>query len=84
MKNRTVRKSLLVFSFLIGVFSIASLHSKAQSKNLVLVTIDGLRWQELFNGADSFLLFNSKYISQDSAHIVQSYWANSRAREEHN
>jgi hypothetical protein len=31
-------------------------------KNLVLVTIDGLRWQELFTGADASLLNNEKFV----------------------
>ena len=31
-------------------------------KNLVLVTIDGLRWQELFSGADATLLNNKKFV----------------------
>ncbi len=37
--------------------------------------MDGYRWKELFRGADSILLFGTKYNSQDSVWRVQKYWA---------
>ncbi|MEO7445682.1 MAG: hypothetical protein ABIT96_13445, partial [Ferruginibacter sp.] len=48
-------------------------------KNLVVVTIDGIRWQELFKGADEKLLFSSKYIQADSAETMHAYWAATEA-----
>lgn len=47
---------------------------KLKTKNVVLVSLDGYRWRELFQGADSSLLFNKKY-TKDSAWTVQKYWA---------
>ncbi|PKG80932.1 phosphoglyceromutase [Colwellia sp. 75C3] len=41
--------------------------------NLILVTIDGLRWQELFSGADPALLNNKKFV-RDSHHIRDKFW----------
>jgi len=46
-----------------------------KTKNVVIVSMDGYRWQELFRGADSAFLFGTKYNSQDSAWRVQKYWS---------
>jgi len=43
-----------------------------KSENIILVTLDGFRWQELFNGADSSLIFDSQYTHDSSS--VNSYW----------
>jgi hypothetical protein len=36
--------------------------SAVAQKNVVLVTIDGLRWQEVFKGADQQLVLNKKFV----------------------
>jgi hypothetical protein len=46
---------------------------KRQTENLVIVTLDGLRWQEVFNGADDILLANKKF-TRDSANMRTRYW----------
>ncbi|HYG18992.1 MAG TPA: alkaline phosphatase family protein [Ohtaekwangia sp.] len=43
-----------------------------RTKNVVLVTLDGFRWQELFNGADRDILCNKKYVSDKS--VVDLFW----------
>jgi hypothetical protein len=48
---------------------------KIITKNLVIVLMDGYRWQEVFKGADSILLFGKKHNTQDSALRVSKYWA---------
>ena len=45
-----------------------------QTGNLVIITLDGLRWQELFNGADS-VLFNTPEYTRDPWKIRGKYWA---------
>jgi hypothetical protein len=45
-----------------------------KTKNIILISLDGYRWRELFQGADSSLLFNKRY-TKDSAWSVQKYWA---------
>ena len=47
--------------------------SATASKNLVLVTIDGFRWQELFTGADPSLLNNQKFVRADR-HVKEKFW----------
>ncbi|WP_420147632.1 alkaline phosphatase family protein [Spirosoma sp.] len=44
------------------------------AQNLILVTLDGVRWQEIFNGADSTLLFDPVF-SRDTASARKSFWA---------
>lgn len=48
----------------------------AQSKieNLIVITTDGLRWQELFTGMDTALANNRRYNQGDSAELYQKYW----------
>ena len=54
-----------------------------QTKNIVLISIDGYRWQEIFHGADSSLIYNKKYRKQDSTMLFKKYWAaNSNERRE--
>lgn len=53
-----------------------SLSSYAQqpSENIIIITTDGFRWQELFRGADSAIFFNDKYVT-DTASLGSLYWA---------
>ncbi|MFT4155101.1 alkaline phosphatase family protein [Parafilimonas sp.] len=50
-------------------------HSFAQLKteNLVIVTLDGMRWQEVFTGVDSAIIVNKKFTS-DSDAILKNFW----------
>ena len=50
------------------------LHLSAQPKSqkLVIVTLDGCRWNEVFTGADSSLVTNNKFTRQK--HIPEKYW----------
>lgn len=60
---------------------LCSLPLKAQSKNkienVIIVTTDGLRRQEVFNGMDSAIAGNPKFNQADSASIFNKYWATS-------
>ncbi len=43
-----------------------SAQSKLKTDHIVIITIDGVRWQELFNGADSVLINNVHYTADTS------------------
>jgi hypothetical protein len=45
-----------------------------KSENLIIITLDGLRWQEVFNGMDSSIANDKRYNQDDSAQIYQKYW----------
>jgi hypothetical protein len=72
--NPNTMKAILIFTLL----TISTTFTFGQkTKNIVLISIDGYRWQEIFRGADSSLLFNRKYYRQDSSALSKKYWGSS-------
>lgn len=51
-------------------------HLKAQNtdQKVILITLDGLRWQELFTGADEKLVANEDYRGNES--LKRKFWRN--------
>jgi hypothetical protein len=47
----------------------------AQIENLIIVTTDGFRWQEVFKGMDSLISVNPEFNQKDSSQIFKKYWA---------
>lgn len=64
---------LCALGILLAIF-ITPLCGQTSTKNVFLINIDGLRWQELFTGADSLLLFTDRGGVKDSAAMVEKYW----------
>ncbi len=64
---------LYLFAFLIFLSTRTTLFAQHKTENVIIVTLDGMRWQEVFNGADSALLLNKKY-TKDSAGTSKKYW----------
>ena len=50
-----------------------SLLFSQDNTKVVLITLDGLRWQELFTGADSRLVANPKYV-EDTVSLKDKFW----------
>jgi hypothetical protein len=44
-----------------------------ETRNLFIITLDGLRWQELFTGADSTLVANKDYV-RDPLGLKNRFW----------
>jgi hypothetical protein len=59
------------------IITVTSLCSDAQQKegNIIVITLDGFRWQELFNGADAALINDSSFVS-DTGEVKKLFWAN--------
>ncbi len=77
--NRILLTATLCFSAIQLFFAQSEAKApteKTATENLFIVTLDGFRWQEVFGGADSALLFNREYI-HDSTYYVQKFWAGS-------
>src|SRR5687767_12073347 len=56
----------------------ANLPTKAQirrTENLLIITMDGLRWKEVFNGAEWKLLTDNRFVSTDSIMLDSMFWA---------
>jgi hypothetical protein len=54
------------------------MHLNAQTDNtkVVLITLDGLRWQELFSGADPLLIANTDFV-HDTTALNEKFWRDS-------
>jgi hypothetical protein len=65
----------IIFStcFLFKLSNFSQAQVKLQPPNLVIITIDGLRWQEIFNGIDTAIANNPKYNEEDSIGIYKKY-----------
>jgi hypothetical protein len=50
-----------------------------QTRNLIIVTLDGFRWQEVFRGADSTLLHSTRYVKDSRSFMNQQFWAPTQA-----
>ncbi len=70
----------LVVLFLVDL-AIAQDQQKSNTK-VVLITLDGFRWQELFSGADPLLVANKQYV-HDTTDLKERFWkADSQERRE--
>ena len=47
-----------------------------QTENIIIVTTDGFRWQEVFTGMDSAIANNKNFNKGDSGYIFKKYWDN--------
>jgi hypothetical protein len=58
--------SFLMFNILLG---------QSPSENIIIISTDGLRWQEVFKGMDSAIANNKKFNQGDSDYLFKKYWA---------
>lgn len=74
MKKQFVLSVLMVICLLLGGWNNnAKAQNSSSTEKVVLVTLDGLRWQELFSGADSLLIGHEDYVS-DAASLEEKFW----------
>jgi len=64
------------FLLLSILFVHSTSYAQAKTENLIIITFDGLRWQELFGGADSVLI-RDKSFTDDTAEMLKRFWASS-------
>ena len=58
------------------ILTILSLSAYSQTaENIIIITADGFRWQEVFTGMDSAIANNKKFNQDDSEVIYKKYWA---------
>ena len=61
--------SVLIFIFVSPLFA-----QQGKTENVIIVTMDGFRWQEVFGGADDSLI-NNPAFSYDTAGLKKKFWA---------
>ena len=62
-------KNLLLISILFACTTLLA----QKTENVILITLDGLRWQEVYHGADSLLVDDSGYV-EDPEELVRQFW----------
>jgi hypothetical protein len=67
-----MKKIILFVLLFIAVYS----YGQQKTEHVVVVTLDGFRWQELFAGADSVLISSNRYTENQEG-MKEKYWASS-------
>ena len=62
---------ICIFTLLLSLTGLA----QPSQQNIIIITTDGLRWQEVFKGMDTAIANNKKFNQGDSAYIYKNYWA---------
>nr|WP_297782434.1 hypothetical protein [uncultured Allomuricauda sp.] len=70
MKN----KILLLIAAIAAILNVQA--QSADDTKVILITLDGFRWQELFTGADSLLIGNKDYV-HDVEKLAEAFWKDS-------
>ncbi|NNE75936.1 MAG: sulfatase-like hydrolase/transferase [Pricia sp.] len=68
MKN-SLFTLVLIVNCLLGFYA----NAQENDSKVVLITLDGLRWQELFSGADPLLVANTDYV-HDTTDLKKRFW----------
>lgn len=63
----------ILFVFITLILTTSQLEAQKENTKVVLITLDGLRWQELFSGADSLLISNTDFV-KDTTALKESFW----------
>jgi len=71
-KNNFMKRLCFWCLFLLAIPVIAQ---QTKTKNVVFISVDGYRWQEIFRGADPLLINKKKFVKQDSTFLRNRYWA---------
>lgn len=66
-----MRNLFLVFLLFVTTAIVAQ---QKTTENVVILTMDGLRWQEMFGGADSLLTFDTSAIYSEK-YVQRTFWA---------
>ena len=79
MTNRTLCFSYATLIALALLwYPINSTRAQDDSLNLILVTLDGVRWQEVFGGVDMEIIEDERYTI-DPESLIQTYWREQRS-----
>lgn len=50
--------------------------SQSKIENMIVITTDGFRWQEVFHGMDSALALDKKFNEEKERSLFEKYWDN--------
>jgi len=69
-----MKLKLILLALLVSNFCQVNAQQKNRTENVILITFDGLRWQEVFNGADSSFMKQQVYLKDSK--LKEKYWRN--------
>lgn len=75
-------KNVFASFFSCVIFCFSSFGQTQLSQNVVIVTMDGLRWQEIFGGADSLLTHDTAAL-YSTWYVSKNFWAESPKERRH-
>lgn len=67
-----MKKIFLLLIIVLGVT--VAMAQSSKTENVVVITLDGMRWQEVFGGADSLLTFDTA-ASYSTGFVKEKFWA---------
>src|SRR5262245_17149239 len=76
MPSRYIRVAILLLATNAGLAgSIPAQQGQTRTQNVFLIVTDGLRWQEVFTGGDSLLLFGDpRVLGGDTTRMRERFW----------
>jgi hypothetical protein len=63
------------YVFFLILFINYSVAEAQQTENIIIITTDGFRWQEVFLGMDKMIGNDNRFNQGDSAYIFKTYWS---------
>jgi Metalloenzyme superfamily len=66
-------KPISIFCILFSISAFSQGQPKTKTENIILITLDGMRWQEVFTGAEKRLMLNKKFVD-DTASLKKMFW----------
>lgn len=68
------QKAILYAAFALLIFQTSTLQAQDyKTENIILITLDGLRWQEVFKGADSLMVDDTGMIASPGS-LLDDFW----------
>ena len=61
------------FLFYSLILLTVSISAQPKVENVIIITLDGMRWQEVFTGADTAIVKNPKFNQESSDYILKKY-----------
>jgi len=71
-----MKKTGIYIGLLLLCITSAFAQKKENNTKVILITLDGFRWQELYNGADPLLIANKEYV-EDTTELKSHFWKDS-------
>lgn len=73
LNSISMKKTLFLTLLAFLSFSGSYAQKSTKTENVILITFDGLRWQELFKGADSLMVDDTGLIER-SGSLLEEFW----------